>query len=59
MKDNSSEAYIPTIGQAGNTITFITLAFMAVMVFVFWLSRLGTTKQVIPSRSTEAGGVAA
>lgn len=48
MKDNSSEAFIPTIGQAGNTITVITLAFMGVMVFVFWLSRLGTTKQAAP-----------
>lgn len=45
MKDNSSEAFIPTIGEAGNTITAITLAFMGVMVFVFWLSRLGATKQ--------------
>ena len=48
MKDNSAEAYIPTMGQAGNTITVITLMFMAVMVFVFWLSRLGATKQEIP-----------
>jgi cytochrome d ubiquinol oxidase subunit I len=45
MKDNSPENYIPTLGDAGNTITGITLAFMAVMVFVFWLSRLGQTKQ--------------
>jgi len=49
MKDNSPEAYIPTIGQAGNTITAVTLAFMAVMVFVFWLSRLGATKQAAPA----------
>ena len=49
MKDNSPEAFIPTIGQAGNTITAITLAFMAVMVFVFWLSRLGATKQAAPA----------
>jgi hypothetical protein len=57
MKDNSAEAYIPTIGQAGNTITAITLAFMAVMVFVFWLSRLGTMKQAAPPQAAEAGGV--
>ncbi len=49
MKDNSSEAYIPTIGQAGNTITVITLSFMAVLVFVFWLSRLGETSQEKPA----------
>ena len=45
MKDNSPENYIPTLGDAGNTITAITLGFMAIMVFVFWLSRLGATKQ--------------
>ncbi len=45
MKDNSPEAYIPSIGEAGNVITAITLGFMAIMVFVFWLSRLGATKQ--------------
>ncbi len=49
MKDQSPDAYIPTIGQAGNTITVITLSFMAIMVFVFWLSRLGSTSQVKPS----------
>ena len=45
MKDNSPENYIPTLGDAGNTITAITLGFMAIMVFVFWLSRLGATRQ--------------
>ena len=45
MKDNSPENYIPTLSDAGNVITAITLGFMAIMVFVFWLSRLGQTKQ--------------
>jgi hypothetical protein len=49
MKDASPEAYIPTIGSAGNAITVITLAFMAVIVFVFWLSQLGGTHQAEPS----------
>ena len=49
MKDNSPQAYIPTIGEAGNTITIITLCFMAVMIFVFWLSKLGDTKQAVPA----------
>ncbi len=48
MKDQSADAYIPTIGQAGNTITAITLSFMAIMVFVFWLSRLGASSQEKP-----------
>jgi len=45
MKDNSPENYIPTLADAGNTITGITLGFMAIMIFVFWLSQLGKTKQ--------------
>ncbi len=45
MKDNSPENYIPSLRDAGNTITAITLGFMAIMVFVFWLSRLGKTIQ--------------
>ena len=48
MKDNSPEAFIPTIGQAGNVITVITLAFMALILFIFWLSQLGATKQIEP-----------
>ncbi|MFQ5774868.1 MAG: cytochrome ubiquinol oxidase subunit I [Kiloniellaceae bacterium] len=48
MKDASPESYIPTIGDAGNMITAVTLAFMAVIVFVFWLSQLGATRQPIP-----------
>ncbi len=54
MKDNSPEAYIPTIGQAGNTITAVTLGFMAIMVFVFWLSRLGATRQAAPDDAAGA-----
>ncbi len=49
MKDASADAYIPTIGSAGNMITVITLAFMAVIVFVFWLSQLGATVQEAPA----------
>ncbi len=51
MKDNSPENYIPTLGDAGNTITAITLGFMAIMVFVFWLSRLGVTKQKVAPKT--------
>jgi len=55
MKDNSPEAYIPTIGQAGNVITVITLAFMALILFIFWLSSLGATKQADPAGTEKAG----
>ncbi len=52
MKDASPEAYIPTMGSAGNMITFVTLAFMAVVVFVFWLTQLDATRQAAPSGVT-------
>ena len=55
MKDNSPEAYIPTIGQAGNVITVITIAFMGLILFIFWLSQLGATKQVAPISEARAG----
>ena len=54
MKAASPEAYIPTIGDAGNMITAVTLAFMAVIVFVFWLSQLGATKQAAPTGEVAA-----
>lgn len=52
MKDASPEAYIPTIGEAGNMITLVTLSFMALIVFIFWLSQLGATKQQMPEAGT-------
>jgi cytochrome d ubiquinol oxidase subunit I len=57
MKDQSPEAYIPTIGEAGNMITIITLAFMALILFVFWLSGLGGVEQRTPT-STAASDTA-
>ncbi|MBT6095283.1 MAG: hypothetical protein HOH04_10395 [Rhodospirillaceae bacterium] len=53
MPDKSAEAYIPTIGEAGNTITIITLLFMALIVFIFWLSQLGSTEQQKSSGAAE------
>jgi len=54
MKDTSPEAYIPTIGEAGNIITIITLIFMALIIFIFWLSQLGATKQKAPDEAVAA-----
>jgi len=56
MKDNSPEAFIPTIGQAGNVITIVTLSFMGLILFIFWLSQLGTTEQASDEDVNPAGG---
>jgi len=54
MKDNSAEAYIPTIGEAGNVITVITLLFLGLIVFIFWLSQLGASRQAPPGHEEKA-----
>lgn len=51
MKDVSPESFIPTIGYAGNVITMVTVAFMAVIIFVFWLTRLDVMKQANPNEA--------
>lgn len=48
MKDNSPDNYIPTIGYAGNMMTFITVLFVLFVLFIFWIANLSTTKQVPP-----------
>ena len=52
MKDASPGAFIPTIGEAANIVTAVTLIFFGVIVFVFWLTRLSQTRQP-PSRAGE------
>ena len=45
LKDRSAEAFIPSLGEAGNVITIVTLLFLGLVCFVFWLSSLGTITQ--------------
>jgi cytochrome bd-type quinol oxidase subunit 1 len=48
MKDNSPDNYIPTIGHAGNMMTFATISFLLIVLFVFWIASLSNTKQIKP-----------
>jgi hypothetical protein len=48
MKDASPDNYIPAIGYAGNMITIATVLFLLIIMFIFWLASLSTTKQVPP-----------
>ncbi len=41
MKDNSPEAYTPSIAYAARVVSFGTIVFMALIIFIFWLSSLG------------------
>src|SRR5206468_1421231 len=40
MRDNSVDAVTPAIGYAANMITVVTIAFFALVMFVFWLGGL-------------------
>lgn len=46
MRDNSVDNFIPTIGYAGNMITFITLLFLLFMLFIFWIANLSEQRQL-------------
>ncbi len=46
MRDNSTEAFTPTIRYATNVVSVGTVIFMALVIFVFWLSQVGGRKTV-------------
>jgi cytochrome bd-type quinol oxidase subunit 1 len=41
LRDTSPEAVTPALGYAANVITGVTLAFFALVMFIFWLGGLG------------------
>jgi cytochrome bd-type quinol oxidase subunit 1 len=54
LRDTSPEAVTPALGYAANVITIVTLAFFALVMFIFWLGGLGEK-----GREGEAHGHAA
>ncbi len=46
MRDNSPDAFTPTLGYAANVVSLGTILFMAMVIFVFWLSQVSATKTV-------------
>jgi cytochrome d ubiquinol oxidase subunit I len=44
FRDNSPDAFTPTLGYAANVVSVGTILFMAMVVFVFWLSEVSTRK---------------
>jgi hypothetical protein len=44
VRDNSAEAYTPTLGYAANVVSLGTILFMALVIFVFWLSDVSSKK---------------
>ena len=41
LRDTSAEAVTPALGYAANVITVVTVAFFALVMFIFWLGGLG------------------
>ncbi|MFQ5783385.1 MAG: cytochrome ubiquinol oxidase subunit I [Alphaproteobacteria bacterium] len=46
MRDASVNAFTPTLGAAANIVSVAAILFMALVIFVFWLSQIGTAKTV-------------
>ncbi len=44
MRDNSPDAFTPTLGYAANVVSLGTILFMALVIFVFWLSQVSAKK---------------
>ncbi|CAG1066446.1 hypothetical protein BAC1_02062 [uncultured bacterium] len=41
MRDNSPDAFTPSIAYAAKTVSVGTIIFMAIVAFIFWLSHMG------------------
>ncbi len=53
MKDNSPDNYVPAIGYAGNMMTIVTILFLLMVLFIFWIASLSETKQLKPAAEEE------
>ena len=52
MKDNSPDNYVPAIGYAGNMMTIVTILFLGMVLFIFWIASLSETRQPRPPEVT-------
>lgn len=48
MKDNSPDNFVPSIGYAGNMMTIVTILFLGMVLFIFWIASLSETRQSKP-----------
>ncbi|MDP6515387.1 MAG: hypothetical protein QF926_02025, partial [Alphaproteobacteria bacterium] len=46
MRDNSPDAYTPSLAYAANVVSVGTVIFLGMVIFVFWISQLGAREQV-------------
>ncbi len=48
MRDASPDAFTPTLGYAANVVSVAAILFMAMVIFVFWIAQVSSTK-TLPS----------
>ncbi len=48
MRDNSPDAFTPTLGYAANVVSAATVVFMVMVIFVFWLAQV-SGKKTLPT----------
>lgn len=53
MKDNSADNFVPSIGYAGNMMTIVTILFLGMVLFIFWIASLSETRQTKPLAQQE------
>jgi cytochrome bd ubiquinol oxidase subunit I len=46
VRDNSADAFTPTLGYAANVVSTGAILFMAMVLFVFWISQVSSRKTV-------------
>ncbi len=44
MRDASPDAYTPTLGYAANVVSVATIIFFALVIFVFWIAQVSSSK---------------
>ena len=55
FRDNSPDAFTPGLGYAANVISIATIIFMAMVMFVFWLSTISSHKSTTAGYWKEQG----
>jgi len=53
MKDTSPDNFVPSIGYAGNMMTIVTILFLGMVLFIFWIASLSETYQPKPVEEQE------
>jgi len=54
VRDNSADAFTPTLGYAANVVSIGAILFMAMVLFVFWISQVSARKTVVKGYWREA-----